>query len=499
MLLRLKNISKSYPGVQALDRVSFELKAGEIHALIGENGAGKSTLVKILAGAIQKDSGEIYIENEKIEINSPQTAQRLGISIIYQEFNLSPYLNVAENIFLGREPVKLFSQFIDWKKLYSEAEKVLNKIGIHLDLKQQVYTLSVAQKQIVEIAKALSLNARIIAMDEPSATLTEHELENLFNLIRVLEEDGIGIIYISHRLEEIFEIATRVTVLRDGKYIATRNVNEINKDDIIKMMVGRELHEEFPEKRFKKGRKILSVKNVSRKGVVENISFDVYEGELLGLTGLVGSGRTELARIIFGADPKDEGEIFLNGKKVEITSPRKAISLGIALLTEDRKSQGLILDMSVKENVTIASLDSISRNGFISSLKEKSSVNKFINDLKIKTPSIEQYVRNLSGGNQQKVILARWLFTKSKLLIFDEPTRGIDVGAKIEIYNLINRLIEEGIGIIFISSELPEILGMCDRILVMFEGKINGEFLHKEATQEKIMLAATGGNLLKVN
>jgi len=494
MLLKLQNIYKSYPGVQALDNVSFELLEGEVHALIGENGAGKSTLVKILAGAISGDSGEIFIGDKKVEINSPQTAQKLGISIIYQEFNLSPYLNVAENIFLGREPVKNIPGFIDWKKLYAEADNILNKIGIRLDIKQQVKSLSVAQKQIVEIAKALSLNAKIIAMDEPSATLTDHELESLFKLIKVLKEEGIGIIYISHRLEEIFKIADRVTVLRDGKLIEVKTIQELNKEEIIRMMVGREVHEEFPKKTFEKGEKILSVQNVTRKGFVNNVSFNVNEGELLGITGLVGSGRTELARVIFGADSKDEGEIYLKGNKVEIDSPHKAINLGIGLLTEDRKSQGLILGMSVRENITIASLNSISKQGFISKISEKISIKRYISELKIKTPSLEQYVKNLSGGNQQKVILARWLFTQSKLLIFDEPTRGIDVGAKVEIYNLINKLIEEGIGIIIISSELPEILGMCDRILVMYEGKINGEFSYNDATQEKIMYAATGGN-----
>jgi len=498
MLLKLHNISKSYPGVQALKNVSFELKRGEVHALIGENGAGKSTLVKILAGAVSEDDGEIYLEDDKVDITSPQNAQKLGISIIYQEFNLSPYLNVAENIFLGREPVKKIPGFIDWNTLYDKSEKILERVGIHLDLKQQVQTLSVAQKQIVEIAKALSLNAKIIAMDEPSATLTDHELRSLFKLIIILKQEGIGIIYISHRLEEIFEIADRVTILRDGNHISTENIENLGKEDIIRMMVGRNVHEEFPRKRCERGKPILSVRNISRKGKLDIINFDVYVGELLGITGLIGSGRTELARIIFGADHMDNGEIFLRGEKVEIESPQKAISLGIGLLTEDRKSQGLILGMSVRENITIAALESISNKGFISKVKEKAVIQKYINELKIKTPGIEQYVKNLSGGNQQKVVLARWLFTQSKMLIFDEPTRGIDVGAKVEIYNLINRLIEEGIGVIIISSELPEILGICDRILVMYEGKIKGEFSYDEATQEKIMFAATGGEKIPV-
>jgi len=498
MLLKLHNISKSYPGVQALKNVSFELKRGEVHALIGENGAGKSTLVKILAGAVSEDDGEIYLEDDKVDITSPQNAQKLGISIIYQEFNLSPYLNVAENIFLGREPVKKILGFIDWNTLYDKSEKILERVGIHLDLKQQVQTLSVAQKQIVEIAKALSLNAKIIAMDEPSATLTDHELRSLFKLIIILKQEGIGIIYISHRLEEIFEIADRVTILRDGNHISTENIENLGKEDIIRMMVGRNVHEEFPRKRCERGKPILSVRNISRKGKLDIINFDVYVGELLGITGLIGSGRTELARIIFGADHMDNGEIFLRGEKVEIESPQKAISLGIGLLTEDRKSQGLILGMSVRENITIAALESISNKGFISKVKEKAVIQKYINELKIKTPGIEQYVKNLSGGNQQKVVLARWLFTQSKMLIFDEPTRGIDVGAKVEIYNLINRLIEEGIGVIIISSELPEILGICDRILVMYEGKIKGEFSYDEATQEKIMFAATGGEKIPV-
>ncbi|MGC8862764.1 MAG: sugar ABC transporter ATP-binding protein [Armatimonadota bacterium] len=490
----MRGITKTYPGVTALDAVDFDVLPGEVHALVGENGAGKSTLMKVLAGADAKDSGRISINGEEAHIANPQEAMRLGISIIYQEFNLVPYMNAAENIFLGREPMSAIPGVIDFGRMYAEAERVIGELGVPLDVRVPVNQLSVAQQQMVEIAKATSRNARIIAMDEPSATLTEHELENLFALIRRLKADGVSIIYISHRLEEVFQIADRVTVLRDGKLVATKPVAETSRDDIIRMMVGRELTEKIPKVAAKPGEVALEVRGLNRAGVLKDISFAVRHGEVLGIAGLVGAGRTEVARAIFGADPIDGGEIRLDGRPVTIRSPRDAIRLGIGLVTEDRKALGLVLGMAVRENVTLANLGALSRLGFISRRREREVANRFVEDLMIKTPSVEQAVQNLSGGNQQKVVLAKWLYTQSKVLIFDEPTRGIDVGAKTEIYQLMNRLAEHGVAIIMISSELPEILGMSDRILVMHEGQIPGELSRDEATQEKIMSLATGGH-----
>ncbi|MDH7602057.1 MAG: sugar ABC transporter ATP-binding protein [Armatimonadota bacterium] len=492
-VLEMRGITKTYPGVKALDGVDFEVLPGEVHALVGENGAGKSTLMKILAGADIKDSGRIIIDGKEVHIASPQEAMRLGISIIYQEFNLVPYMSAAENIFLGREPMTAIPGVVDFKRMYAEAERLISELGVRLDVRVPVNQLSVAQQQMVEIAKATSRNARIIAMDEPSATLTEHELENLFALIRRLKADGVSIIYISHRLDEIFRIADRVTVLRDGKLVATKPVAETSREELIRMMVGRELKDTIPKTEVQPGDVVLEVRGLTREGVIRDISFSVRRGEILGIAGLVGAGRTEVARAIFGADPIDSGEILLEGKPVTIRSPKDAIRLGIGLVTEDRKALGLILGMAVRENVTIANLDPLSRFGFISRRKEQEVANRYVEDLMIRTPSIEQAVQNLSGGTQQKVVLAKWLFTQSKVLIFDEPTRGIDVGAKTEIYQLMNRLAEQGVAIIMISSELPEILGMSDRILVMHEGEIAGELSREEATQEKIMFLATGG------
>ena len=491
--LQMKGIVKTYPGVRALDNVSFDVGKGEVHALVGENGAGKSTLMKILAGAHSMDSGEILVNGAPVHITTPQKAMDLGISIIYQEFNLVPYLNAAENIFLGREPKGTVPGFIDFKTMYSEAEKVIDQLGVKLNVRSPVNRLSIAQQQMVEIGKATSRNSTIIAMDEPSATLTEHELHALFELIRSLKEKGVSIVYISHRLEEIFEIADRVTVLRDGRLVGTNDVADIDREEIIRMMVGRELKEVIPKVAAEVGKPALTVKNLTRNGVIHDINFTVRQGEVLGLAGLVGAGRTELARAIFGADPIDEGEISLNGDVVNIRSPRDAIRLGIGLVTEDRKALGLILGMVVRENVSLANLDALTRLGFVNRREEKKVAVQYIEDLMIKTPSTEQQVQNLSGGNQQKVVLAKWLFTQSKVLIFDEPTRGIDVGSKVEIYQLMNKLAATGAAIIMISSELPEILGMSDRILVMHEGRIAGELSREDATQEKIMSLATGG------
>ena len=489
----MKGITKTFPGVLALSEVDFEIKRGEVHALIGENGAGKSTLMKILAGAQSMDSGEILLDGEPVHITSPQKAIELGISIIYQEFNLVPYLNAAENIFLGREPKGILPGFVNFSVMYSEAQSVIDRLGVKLNVRTPVNQLSIAQQQMVEVGKATSRNATIIAMDEPSATLTEHELKSLFKLITSLKEQGVSIIYISHRLEEIFQIADRVTVLRDGQLVGTKPVSEIDRDEVIHMMVGRELKEKIPKQAAELKSTALEVKGLTRDGIIEDISFNVRQGEVLGIAGLVGAGRTELARAIFGADKIDSGQILLEGKLVEIRSPRDAIRLGIGLVTEDRKAQGLVLGMAVRENISLANIDFLTKLGFINQGEERRVADRYISDLAVKTPTREQQVQNLSGGNQQKVVLAKWLFTESKVLIFDEPTRGIDVGSKIEIYQLMNRLTEQGVAIIMISSELPEVLGMSDRILVMHEGRIAGELNRKEATQEKVMWLATGG------
>ena len=490
-ILVMEAITKDFPGVRALDDVTLEVLPAEVHALVGENGAGKSTLMKILSGALSQDVGRLLIDGEPTRILSPQHAQALGISMIYQEFNLVPYLSVAENIFLGREP-KLGFGLIDWGCMYSEAKIVLSRLGVDLDVRTPITQLSVAQQQMVEIAKATAYRAKIIVMDEPSATLTEHELARLFELIRALKATGVSIIYISHRLEEIFEIADRVTVLRDGHWIATSPVSEVDRDQLIKMMVGRELTEKIPKRPAAIGDVLLRVDGLSG-GKVRDVSFTVRRGEVVGLTGLVGAGRTEVARMIFGADPRESGVIELDGHHVHIHSPSDAIRHGVGFVTEDRKGQGLVVGLTVRENVTLANLDLLSAWGFIRRGRELAAVRQAIDELDIRTPSTEQIANNLSGGNQQKLVLAKWLFTQSRLLIFDEPTRGIDVGAKVEIYNLMNALAERGVGMIMISSELPEAIGMSDRIIVMHEGRIAAELSRQEATQEKIMFYATGG------
>ena len=491
-VLEMRDVTKRFPGVLALDKVRLDLRPGEIHCLVGENGAGKSTLMKILAGAQPMDSGEILIDGNPVHIHSPHHAQQLGISMIYQEFNLSPFLSVAENIYLGREPRRGKTPFIDWRKLRNDAEALLTRMGVRLDVRMPVNECSIAQQQMVEIAKALSFNAKIIVMDEPSATLTDHELETLFELTGELKRQGIGLIYISHRLEEIFRIGDRLTAMRDGEYIDTRPVADITRHDIIQMMVGRELKDEFPKAEFTQGPERLRVEGLTREGVFHDVSFSLHEGEIVGMTGLVGARRTEVARAIFGADRLTGGSVTLNGKRLAIRTPGDAIHEGIGLLTEDRKGQGLVLGMTVRENATLTNLEGVAWGPFISQSRERETAAKFVRELRIKTPSTEQTVQNLSGGNQQKVVLAKWLYTKCKVLIFDEPTRGIDVGAKVEIYKLMNDLVQRGVCVLMISSELPEVLGMCDRVLVMHEGRLAGELPRAEATQEAIMHLATG-------
>ena len=490
-VLRMDGIIKRFPGVLALDNVQFELNKGEVHVLLGENGAGKSTLMKILSGAYVKDEGEIFVDDHLIEIESPAHAQELGIGIIYQEFNLNPHLTVAENIFLGREPT-IIPGVIDWKKMFREAQRILDSLNVDINAKQIVESLGVAMQQMVEVAKALSLQARILIMDEPTASLSNNEIEALFHTIKKLQSEGVAIIYISHRLEEIFRIGDRVTVLRDGKYIDTKPVSDLSRDEMVKMMVDRDLDDHIPKIKADIGEVVLEVENLSVKDRLKDISFKLRKGEILGIAGLMGAGRTRLAKTLFGAENISEGTIRIDGELTELKSPRDSINAGIGLVTEDRKNEGLILDLSVKQNVCLPNMNKFINGGWINSRKENQVVDNYIEKLKIKTPTRNQLTIFLSGGNQQKVVLSKWLCSDAKIFIFDEPTRGIDVGAKTEIYQLMNRLVAKGVAIIMISSEMPEILGMSDRILVMRDGRIAGELSDSEANQEKIMNFALG-------
>ncbi len=485
-ILKLENISKAFPGVKALNKINFNLRKGEIHSLVGENGAGKSTLLKILSGAYKKDEGTITLEGSKVEMTDPKQALDMGISVIYQEFNLIPNLSIAENIFMGRTPCKN-SGFIDFQKLYQEAEFFLKKIGMKKSAKTLVSELSVAEQQMVEIAKSLSFSAKIIVMDEPTSALTESEKETLFNIIRELKEKEVSIIFISHIIEEVLEISDRITVLRDGNYVGTVNAKDTNPKGIVQMMVGRELKDFYSKKEVKKGKVVLEVKNLTKKSKYENISFQLHEGEVLGFAGLVGSGRAQVMRGIFGIETPDSGEILIKGKKVKTHSLFETIKMKMGFVPEDRRAEGLILSRSVKDNINITKLSHINSHGFVKQKDEEKIANEYCKRLKIRTPDNKQIVQNLSGGNQQKIVIAKWLAINPKILILDDPTRGIDVGAKNEIYLLINNLAKEKIGIILISSELPEIINISDRILVMREGKITHEFSRKEATQEKIM------------
>ncbi|MBI3006076.1 MAG: sugar ABC transporter ATP-binding protein [Ignavibacteriales bacterium] len=488
LILEMQQMTKRYPGVLALDRVDFSLSAGEVHALAGENGAGKSTLMKILAGAIQKDGGEILLDGQRTKIDSPHSSLKNGIGMIYQDFKLVPELTVAENISLGNEPAH--RGFIDFPQMQNTARSILEQLGENIDPSVTVKTLSVAQRQIVEIAKALSRKVRILALDEPTASLTEQEIQNLFGVIRKLKSDGVGIIYISHRLDELFEIADLITVLRDGTVVGTSSLHETNKAKLIQAMVGRSLEEEYPKIQLQRQNELLSVEDLNTPKL-KDVSMTLYRGEILGLAGLVGAGRTELARAIFGADRVHSGTMWLLQKAFTPRSPKDAIAAGIGLLTEDRNLQGLILQMTLSENISLASLQRLTQGLFIDRTKEKAAAGEFMRKLQIKAPSAETVVDTLSGGNRQKVILGRWLMTKSKVLIFDEPTVGIDVGVKYEIYNLINQLAKDGVGIMVISSDLPELLGICDRIAVLCDGRMTGTLSRKEATQEKILRLAT--------
>ncbi|QGP90843.1 Xylose import ATP-binding protein XylG [Neomoorella glycerini] len=499
-IIEMRNISKSFPGVRALQDVNLLVKRGEIHGLCGENGAGKSTLMKILSGVYPYGSyeGEILIEGEVQQFHSVKDSEKAGIAIIYQELTLIKEMDVGENIFLGGEPNK--KGVINYNELYHRAQKLLAEFHVDLNVHSKIKDLGIAQQQLVEIAKALLKNARILILDEPTAALTEKEIEQLMTILRNLKQKGVSCIYISHKLSEVKRITDRITVLRDGKTIATQDTKDLTEDKIIKMMVGRELTERFPKEKFNTGETVFEVKNLSvfdwekNKPVVDNVSFRVRRGEILGIAGLMGAGRTELIMSIFGAiKGTKHGEIYLEGRRVRINSPADAIRLGLGLVSEDRKRFGLILQQSVQKNISLAGLNRIARYGIINSNEEFKACNEKVRELRIKTPSLETRVNNLSGGNQQKIILARWLLTNPRVLFLDEPTRGIDVGAKYEIYNIMNELVRKGVGIVMVSSELPEIMGMCDRILVMQKGRLVGEFMRDEATQEKIMACATGG------
>ncbi|HFI6850700.1 sugar ABC transporter ATP-binding protein [Escherichia coli] len=491
--LQMKHITKRFPGVLALNDVQFSLRRGEVHALLGENGAGKSTLMKILSGVYQPDEGEIIFEDKPVSFSDPLSAQNVGITIIHQEFNLFPELTVEENIFIGREFYKKNRWRLDEKQQRQATIEILQKLNLAIKPDTLVADLTVAQQQMVEIAKAISVNARILIMDEPTAALTETEIESLFRVTRLLKEQGTGIVYISHRLEELALIADRATVMRDGQYISTVDYECVKISDLIAMMVGRDLGNIYPRREALQQRiPVLEVNGLTRKGVLNDINFTLYRGEILGFAGLMGAGRTELARAIFGADSIDSGTLKLNGKETVIKDISDAIQQGISYLTEDRKKEGLALNLSVERNIMLGNYPEYSdRFGNVDSRRCQQTSEEQVKALRIKTPNLEQAALNLSGGNQQKIIIARWVCKDTDILIFDEPTRGIDVGAKLEIYELMNRLVAKGKSIIMISSELPEVLGMCDRILVMRSGRITGELSAKEATQEKIMQYAT--------
>ena len=492
-LVSIAHLNKSFPGVRALDDCQFELLAGEVHALMGENGAGKSTLMKVLAGVYQKDSGDIRVQGQPVEIPSPRAAQALGIGIIHQELNLMNHLNVAQNIFIGREPMGKLGLFIDTQKMEQDTQAIFNRLNLNLDPRTAVGDLTVAKQQMVEIAKALSFDSRVLIMDEPTAALNNAEIADLFRIIRQLKGQGVGIVYISHKMDELKQISDRVTVMRDGQYIATVPTATTSMETIISMMVGRELFEgDGPTVPDQAQPVVLEVRNLSRGRAIKNVNFVVRKGEILGFAGLMGAGRTEVARAVFGADAVDSGEIWVRGEKVSIQTPADAVQRGIGYLSEDRKHFGLATGMDVESNIVLASMYRFLAMGFF--LKRpamREAANKFVAQLGIKTPSVEQKVALLSGGNQQKIVIAKWLVRDCEILFFDEPTRGIDVGAKSEIYKLLNALAAQGRAIVMISSELPEVLRLSHRIVVMCEGRITGELSAQDASQEKIMQLAT--------
>jgi len=490
-LLRAEGIDKSFSGLHALDGVDFDLKEGEVHILLGENGAGKSTLMKIISATLPKDAGKISICDQEVELTSPGHARDLGIGMVYQELSLIPALSVAENIFLGKLP-KRSTRTVHWSRLFTEAHELLDGFGVDIDPRQRVGALGMAERQLVEIAKALSMKVQILLLDEPTSALSDEERSRLFDIIRRLQKKGVGTIYVSHRLDEVPEIGQRVTVLRDGKKIGTLPVEEADEDTLIRMMVGRELREHFPKEEVELGREVLRIQGLTVENKLNDLNLTLHEGEILGIAGLMGAGRTEFARALFGIDQIDSGKIFIEGHEVTISSPWEAIALGLGYLTENRRD-GLVPRLSVAANIILASMRRLCTMGFLHLHKEKSLSERYIRELGIHTAGPNQKVEFLSGGNQQKVALAKWLCSHSKIMIFDEPTRGIDVGSKIEVYRLMNQLVKEGVGIIMISSELPEVMAMADRILVMCRGSFSAEFERGEATQEDILRYAVMG------
>ena len=489
-IIEMQGITKQFPGVKALDNVSFRLRSGEVMALLGENGAGKSTLMKVLSGVHNKDSGRMKVFGQEIDNMNPKRAQELGVAIIHQELNMCQHLTVAENMFLGREKVN--GMVLSQKEMNREAAKVLDNLGIDLDPTTLVGNLQVSKQQMVEIAKALSTNARVLIMDEPTSALTSKEIEELFRIIHQLKAEGRGIVYISHRLEELQHIVDTVTIMRDGQFILESPFKDISMNDIIANMVGREIKEKFPRVECKKGKPVLEVKNLNAGRMVRDVSFTSYEGEILGFAGLMGAGRTETTRALFGVDPKESGTIILDGKEIKINNPMDAIRQGVVLAPEDRKKDGLCTKLSVRSNIELPNLDiACNKLGVVNRRKVSEMVKKSVSNFAIKMAGPEVDAGSLSGGNQQKVVVAKWLARDSRVVIFDEPTRGIDVAAKVEIYHLMNQLKQQGISVIFVSSEMPEVLGIADRIIVMCDGRVTGELDIQDATQEKILELAT--------
>jgi rhamnose transport system ATP-binding protein len=490
-IVELTGAVKQFGAIQALRNAELVLYPGEVHALLGENGAGKSTLVKILGGIHRPDAGVLKVAGEVVELHNPAQSQHLGIAVIHQEPTLFPDLNVAENVFMGRHPRDRFGQ-VDWKRMYQEVERLIALLDVPLSVYTPVQGLSIADQQMVEIANALSLNARVLVMDEPTAALSAHEVEKLFVITKQLREQGVAIVLVTHRLEEVFALADRVTIMRDGAHVITAPTSQITSEDIIRYMVGRELTALYPKSEAEIGDVLLDVQHLSRKGEFEDISFQLRRGEILGFSGLVGAGRTEVARVLFGIDRADAGEIRMNKERVHISSPKVAMRYGLAYVPEDRRQQGLVMDFSITANMTLPIVQRFSRFGVVDRQRERETATNYSQQLGVRSTGIDQLVKALSGGNQQKVVLAKWLITNPKILILDEPTRGVDIGAKAEVHRIVSDLAAKGLAIILISSELPEVLGMSDRVLVMHEGHLTGEFSRAEADQEKVMFAATG-------
>ncbi|MEO7912098.1 MAG: sugar ABC transporter ATP-binding protein [Roseiflexaceae bacterium] len=490
-IFNIQHISKSFGGVHALQDVQFEIFPGEVHALLGENGAGKSTLIKVITGVYQPDAGELFMDGSPIRFADTRAAQAHGVAAIYQEPSLFPDLDIAENIMIGRQPIGRLG--VDWKRMYQEASALLRRLGMALDPRTKARELSVAQQQVVEIARALSINAKVLIMDEPTSSLTQHEVDELFTIVRQLRASGTAIVFISHRLEELFALADRVTTLRDGKYVGTRAMADVTTDDLIRMMVGRSLDELFPKQAVTAGEVVLEVSGLGVAGSFTDVSFELRRGEILGMAGLIGAGRTNVARALFGTEPATSGTIKLDGKVVTIRSPDAAMALGIGYVPEDRKEHGLVLAMSIADNITLPVISTFARGGWLDAQRERMAAVAGAQQLEVKMASVDQQAGQLSGGNQQKVVLAKWLGTHPRVLILDEPTRGIDVGTKAAVHALMSSLAAQGMAILMISSELPEILGMSDRILVMREGRLTGQFNRADATQEQLMAAAATG------